>query len=112
VPLRLVEQARAKGAIASWDAPRPLVSTFPSVTNVSFTAMFAPFGVEPASGYEVQFYDWTRNAVVGGNPWDYADQLFAWRDVFDVTGKSVGGRAIPGRRSKKRSAWCSSPISR
>jgi hypothetical protein len=30
--------------------------------------------------------------VFGGSPKGYADRLFAWRDVFDVTGRSVGGK--------------------
>ena len=46
--------------------------------------MFSPFGVEPAGGYEVQFYDWARNSVVGGSPWGYNDNLFAWRDKYSL----------------------------
>ena len=92
IPFRLIEEAREQGAFAAWDTPRPLVSTFPSVTNVAFTAMFAPFGVEPAGGYEVQFFDWEENSVLGGHPWGYNGNLFAWREVFDFTSKTVGGK--------------------
>ena len=56
--------------------------------------MFAPFGVAPAGGYEVQFFDWARNTVVGGHPWGYSENLFAWRTVFDRTGKTVGGKLL------------------
>ena len=49
-------------------------------------------GVEPAGGYEVQFFDWEENAVLGGHPWGYNGNLFAWREVFDFTSKTVGGK--------------------
>jgi hypothetical protein len=92
IPLSLIQQARELGAFAEWPEPVPLVSTFPSVTNIAFTAMFQPFDIAPARGYEVKFYDLRYNKVFGGSPKGYADRLFAWRDVFDVTGRSVGGK--------------------
>ena len=49
-------------AVALVVIPLPLVSTFPSVTNVSFTAMFEPFGIPRALGYEIQHFDRERIA--------------------------------------------------
>ena len=92
VPLRAVIKAREMGAFADFPAPRPMISTFPSVTNVAFTAMLAPFGVDPAGGYEVAFFDLKQNKVVGSNPFGYEDRLFAWRDAFDVTSRTIGSK--------------------
>jgi len=102
VPLRVVDEARRRGAFRDWPTPVPLVSTFPSLTNVAFTAMFQPFGVEPASGYEVGYYDRDKNALVGRSPFGYHERVFAWREIFDLTGKTVRGKlAIYSRPRKK-----------
>jgi hypothetical protein len=92
VPLRSVVKARETGSYASFSEPRAMVSTFPSVTNVAFTAILAPFGVAPAGGYEVAHFDLEENKVVGSTPFGYEDRLFAWRDAFDVTSRTVGSK--------------------
>ena len=92
IPLRVVEAARARGAFRDWPGEVPLVSTFPSLTNVAFTAILQPFGVEPAHGYEVQYFDRKRNAVVGHSPVRYHDRLFPWRNLFDNTSTTVKGK--------------------
>ena len=92
VPLRVVEEARSRGAFQGWPDTLPLVSTFPSMTNVAFTAMLQPFGAEAARGYEVQYFDRQRNKVVGRNPFRYHNRVFAWRDLFDRTGRSFRGK--------------------
>lgn len=98
IPLRVVEEARRRGAFEGWPTTRPLVSTFPSMTNVAFTAMLQPFGARPAEGYEVQYFDRQRNKVVGRSPFRYHNRVFGWRDLFDRTGRSfVGKIAIYGR---------------
>jgi len=89
MPLRAFERARELGAFADWPDAVPLVSTFPSVTNVAFTAMFHASGVERSMGYEVQWYDVDRNKILGGTLFGYGDQLNAWRGVFDITGRSM-----------------------
>ena len=88
IPLRVVEEARRRGAFEGWPDTIPLVSTFPSMTNVAFTAMLQPFGARPAKGYEVQYFDRQRNKVVGRSPFRYHNRVFAWRDLFDRTGRS------------------------
>lgn len=104
VPLRVVERAQARGTFADWPEPVGVVSTFPSLTNVAFTAIFEPLGVDPAGGYEVQHFDSERNEVVGGSLIGYEDRLFAWRDAFDLTGRSLGGK-LAIYTGPKRSAW-------
>jgi hypothetical protein len=87
LPFRVVERAHALGAFDGWPEPAPLVSTFPSLTNVGFTAIFRPFGVSPALGYEIQHFDREQNMLVGGSMVNYDEQTYAWRDLFDVTGQ-------------------------
>lgn len=105
VPFRVIERAREKGLFAGWPAPVPLVSTFPSLTNVAFTAMFEPTGIAPAGGYEVQRFDIQANRVVGGTPFGYKKRLYAWREVFDVTGRGFGSKVAvytgPGKKARK-----------
>jgi len=101
IPLRVVEEARRQGAFLGWPDTLPLVSTFPSMTNVAFTAMLQPFGAKPARGYEVQYFDSQRNRVVGRSPFRYHDRVFAWRDLFDYIGRSFLGKVkIYGRPMK------------
>jgi hypothetical protein len=101
VPLRVIQEARARGAFIGWPEPAPLVSTFPSLTNVAFSAMFQPFECEAANGYEVQYYDPERNKVVGARPWNYSDRVFPWRETFDVTGTTVRGKMAVYSRPRK-----------
>ncbi len=73
--------------------PVPMVSTFPSGTNVAIPALIAPFGVGVSPGYENLHYDWVRNKVRGGGVISYYRIEFPWRGFFDVTrtGIAVGG---------------------
>lgn len=73
--------------------PVPMVSTFPSGTNVAIPALLAPFGVGVSPGYENRHYDWAGNKVRGGGVVSYYRIEFPWRGFFDVTrtGIAVGG---------------------
>ena len=73
--------------------PVPVVSTFPSGTNVAIPALVAPFGVGVSPGYENRHYDWARNTVRGGGVVSYYRIEFPWRGFFDVTrtGIAMGG---------------------
>jgi hypothetical protein len=77
--------ARARGAFAGWPAPRPLVSTFPSMTNVGFVAILSPLGSERMQGYEVRHFDHDQNRVLGGNPMAHRRHAGAWRGLFDAS---------------------------
>jgi len=63
-----------------------MVSTFPSMTNVGFTALLAPFGAKTIPGYELRRYDPERNRVVGGG---VMDTKFNWREQFDLQLKGI-----------------------
>jgi hypothetical protein len=73
--------------------PVPMVSTFPSGTNVAIPALIAPFGVGVSPGYENRHFDWAKNKVRGGGVISYYRIEFPWRGFFDVTrtGIAVGG---------------------
>jgi len=84
VAIRTLPKARKRGAFADWPPARPLVSTFPSMTNVAFTAILRPFGMGTIGGYEMKYFDHERNSVVGGGPVGYEGRSYAWRDFYQV----------------------------
>jgi len=86
-------EARARGAFAGWPEPRPLVSTFPSMTNVGFVAILSPLGSDPMRGYEVRHFDYQQNRMRGGNPFGYKKNAGAWRGLFDASTKSLWRKA-------------------
>jgi hypothetical protein len=84
VAYRTMERARERGAFEGWPHTRRLVSTFPSMTNVAFTAIYQPFGVQPIRGYEMRYFDPERNRIVGGGPIGYRKKSFAWKQLYQV----------------------------
>jgi hypothetical protein len=81
VPYESVLTAQEMGAFQGWAKPRPMVSPFPSMTNVGFAAILHPFGVGPVPGYEVRRYDPEANAVGGGG---ITKLKFDWSMKFEV----------------------------
>jgi hypothetical protein len=89
VPYHVVVEARARGAFAGWGEPRPLVSTFPSMTNVGFVAILDPLGSSPMRGYELRHYDYEKNRVTGSGLGSARKQAGAWRVLFDASSNSL-----------------------
>ena len=81
VPYRAMRAAREMGAFAGWGPTRPLVSTFPSMTNVGFSAILEPFGAQRIPGYEIRYYDPESNRVTGGG---VSSAKFEWRRHFQI----------------------------
>jgi len=81
VPYESVLVAQEMGAFDDWAKPRPMVSPFPSMTNVGFAAILHPFGVGPIPGYEVRRYDPEADTVGGGG---INSVKFDWRKQFEV----------------------------
>lgn len=102
VPYRAVRTAREMGAFDGWAEPRPMVSTFPSMTNVGFTALLAPFGARPIPGYELRRYDQELNRVLGGGVFD---DKFNWREQFELQTNGIWSKPglymTPGRTVRK-----------
>jgi hypothetical protein len=103
VPYRAVKQAQQQGAFAGWPDAKPLISTFPSMTNIAYTALLRPFGVEPISGYELRHFDTDRNKMIGGLA-KYKKRAYAWRDSFQITSRTNGSKIAVYARPVKH-AW-------
>jgi hypothetical protein len=101
MPYRVVERAREQGAFEGWPETRQLVSTFPSMTNVAFTAMLEPFGLSSISGYEVRYFNKERNRIIG-DPLGPKVKEHTWRDVFHVTSK---GSKVAMYTSTRKQVW-------
>ena len=81
-PLRVVQQAKAKGVFGGWPEPVGLISTFPSMTNVAFTALLEPLGFPGTiAGYEIRRYDFERNLLHGGKK---KSSVYPWKGEFHV----------------------------
>jgi hypothetical protein len=84
VPYRAVVDAVEQGAFEGWPAPKAMVAPFPSMTNVSFTAMLMPLGVKRITGYEVRHFNPEHNKMTSGVV-NYKANHFKWRDRFHVS---------------------------
>lgn len=104
VPLRSVEAAVQQGAFQDWSQPISMVSTFPSMTNIAFTAILQPFCVHPIAGYETLYFNRGENALVGGTSQTYLEEFFPWRTSFHVSKKSFGSKVGVYTRPMK-TAW-------
>lgn len=104
VPLRSVEAAVRQGAFAGWSRPIAMVSTFPSMTNVAFTAILQPFCVHPIAGYETWYFNQAENRMVGGTSHAYLDESFSWRTRFQVANRTLSSKAAAYLRPM-HAAW-------
>jgi hypothetical protein len=103
VAFRAAKLAQTQGAFADWADAKPLISPFPSMTNVAFTAMLTPFGEKPIGGYEVRHYNMEDNDLVGG-VFNYKKNKYAWRDSFDIK-KTTTGSKIGVYLRPQKTAW-------
>jgi hypothetical protein len=104
ISYRTVVRAKELGAFEGWPQAVPMVSTFPSVTNVAFTAFFHRFGAEPAAGYEVSHFSREENDVVGGSLIGYKSRLNSWRDYFDITCRAISCK-LAAYTAPRRACW-------
>lgn len=59
---RDMQDARARGQFAAFRPPGRLISTFPSISDIAWHAIF---GVQPPAGYQRVYYSTRHNAVIG-----------------------------------------------
>jgi len=108
VPYRVVQRARELGAFAGWPETKPLISTFPSMTNVGFAALLSPFGADPVAGYELRRYERERNAITsqrapdGVNAYDWTEQFQAIEHGLCDRARMMMMPRTQGRREMKR----------
>jgi len=105
VPLRSIQAAVEQGAFQGWSRPRGMVSPFPSMTSVAFTAILRPFCVHPIAGYETTYFNKQENAIVGGISKQYLETYFPWRSQFYVRKRSyrsnIAGYTRPMHSARK-----------
>lgn len=83
-----------KALFRGFHRPVPLISTFPSNTNVAFTGILEPLGVGKALGYEARFFDVDENRLRGAGPRSYHELEFSWREEFDWSTESLLRRMV------------------
>ena len=77
VDYRDVMEARQRGRFAAFHPPARLVSTFPSISDIAWHAIF---GLYPPAGYQRVFYSARHNAVLGDalsaiSPIEYEERM-------------------------------------
>lgn len=112
VPYSLVDELKRTSLedgtefFAHFQAPVPLISTFPATTSVAMSGIFKPLGLRRGPGYEARFFDRARAEVRGGGALSYQRLEFPWRGFFDWRSHSVWhnmvGSLVPVRDSKHR----------
>lgn len=105
VPLRTIQAAVQQGAFQEWSKPIAMVSPFPSMTSVAFTAILRPFCVHPIAGYETVYFNRQDNEMEGGISKKYLETYFPWRTHFYVRKRSYAsnfaGYARPMHSARK-----------
>lgn len=95
VDYRDVQTARARGLFRSFRPPGRLVSTFPSISDIAWHAIF---GVQPPAGYQRVFYSLRQNIVLGEpldaiRPIEYEERMDA---AFDAKFHHLGAYLMSG----------------
>jgi len=62
----LVVAMHKKGELKNFLPPQPLITAFPSDTNLGLAEMLAPLGAPPVRGYEDYYFDPAKNRLRGG----------------------------------------------
>jgi hypothetical protein len=61
-----IRKMRAEGRFKSFGEPSRMISTFPTLTNLSMTDILEPAGAEETPGYEDNYFDAGANRLRGG----------------------------------------------
>ncbi|HQR37216.1 MAG TPA: hypothetical protein PLF26_02355 [Blastocatellia bacterium] len=80
------EEMRAEGKFRQFHEPARMIATFPSLTDISLTAILAPAGARPARGYEDAWFDPSSQRVRGGLVDRFRQDRFVrgtFRELFD-----------------------------
>jgi hypothetical protein len=90
---RDIEQAKANGLFRQFRQPGRLISTFPSISDIAWHAIF---GVQPPAGYQRVYYSVASNRMVGDalsaiTPIEYEQRMDA---AFDARFHHLGAYLI------------------
>jgi hypothetical protein len=105
IDYELVKELHDEGYFGDFLPPIPLNSTFPSDTTVGFTGILKPLDVGKVPGYEVRFYSYKDNKVIGGTPFDIYKIPIHYKYYFDSFRHQIHQKAImymfPGLAGKE-----------
>lgn len=100
VDYRDIVTARSRGLFAEFGTPGRLVSTFPSISDIAWHAIF---GVQPPAGYQRVFFSSRHNAMVGDalsaiRPIEYEERMDL---AFDAKFHHLGAYLMSGRVARR-----------
>lgn len=100
VDYRDIVTARTRGLFAEFGTPGRLVSTFPSISDIAWHAIF---GVQPPAGYQRVFFSSRHNAMVGDalsaiRPIEYEERMDL---AFDAKFHHLGAYLMSGRVARR-----------
>lgn len=84
VAYEVVEEMYRRGELRHFQPPVPLITAFPTLTNVGLVEILAPLGAPPARGYEDYYFDPRSNRMRGG-----FFQRFTRRSFIDGTYRAL-----------------------
>lgn len=89
-PLRVIQEAQRRGAFEGWPEVVGMITPYPSMTNVGFTAILAPIGLPSAiEGYEIRRFLIEENRIHGGKS---KASVYPWKDQFHVISSTLGSK--------------------
>jgi hypothetical protein len=100
VPYRAAVEAVELGGYEGWSEPKAILAPFPSMTNVSFTAMMLPLGLDTIPGYEIVHFDPERNKTTSG-VFNYDENKAGWRDVTHIQARKKKTKAANYLKPRK-----------
>lgn len=105
IDYELVKELRDEGHFKNFLPPIPFNSTFPSDTTVGFTGILKPLRGGKVPGYEVRFYSYKDNKVIGGTPFDIYKIPIRYKYYFDSFRHQIHQKALmymfPGLAGKE-----------
>lgn len=79
----MMRELKGEGYFRDFGDPVPLIVPFPSATTIGFTGIFKPLDVGKVPGYEVRFYSFKDNRIIGGTPFDIYKIPINYKTYFD-----------------------------
>ena len=79
----MMRELKGEGYFRDFGEPVPLIVPFPSATTIGFTGIFRPLDVGTVPGYEVRFYSFRDNKIIGGTPFDLYKIPINYKTYFD-----------------------------
>lgn len=84
ISTEMMRDLQAHGHFTDFSPVTPLVTTFPSATTIGFTGIFKPLDVGKVQGYEVRFYSYPDDRIIGGTPKDIYRIHINYKTYFDT----------------------------